>query len=115
MTAAIEAEGLVKDFGKTKALAGVDLSAAAGTVLGVLGPNGAGKTTAVRILTTLLQPDGGRSAVRGYDVVADAHRVRQLIGLTGQCASVEDGLRRACIRLHGHVPDSVRQCVRGSS
>ena len=92
MTAAIEAEGLVKDFGKTKALAGVDLAAAAGTVLGVLGPNGAGKTTAVRILTTLLQADGGRAAVGGCDVVTDAHRVRQLIGLTGQYASVDDGL-----------------------
>ena len=92
MTAAIEAEGLIKSFGKTNALAGVDLAAAAGTVLGVLGPNGAGKTTAVRILTTLLQPDGGRAAVGGYDVVTDAHRVRQLIGLTGQYASVDDGL-----------------------
>jgi len=92
VTAAIEAEGLVKDFGKTPALAGVDLAAAAGTVLGVLGPNGAGKTTAVRILTTLLQPDGGRAAVGGYDIVTDAHRVRQLIGLTGQYASVDDGL-----------------------
>jgi oleandomycin transport system ATP-binding protein len=92
VTAAIEAEGLIKSFGKTNALAGVDLTAAAGTVLGVLGPNGAGKTTAVRILTTLLQPDGGRAAVGGYDVVTDAHRVRQLIGLTGQYASVDDGL-----------------------
>ena len=92
MRAAIEAEGLVKSFGKTKALAGVDLAAATGSVLGVLGPNGAGKTTAVRILTTLLQPDGGRAAVGGYDVVTEAHRVRQLIGLTGQYASVDDGL-----------------------
>jgi oleandomycin transport system ATP-binding protein len=92
VTAAIEAEGLVKDFGKTKALAGVDLIAAAGTVLGLLGPNGAGKTTAVRILATLLQPDDGRASVGGYDVVTDAHRVRQLIGLTGQYASVDDGL-----------------------
>jgi oleandomycin transport system ATP-binding protein len=61
-------------------------------VLGVLGPNGAGKTTAVRILTTLLMPDGGRAEVGGYDVVKDAHQVRQLIGLTGQYASVDDGL-----------------------
>ena len=90
--AAIRAEGLIKNFGKTQALAGADLAAQAGTVLGVLGPNGAGKTTAVRILTTLLLPDGGRAEVGGYDVVKDAHRVRQLIGLTGQYASVDDGL-----------------------
>jgi oleandomycin transport system ATP-binding protein len=92
MTEAIRAEGLVKNFGKTAALAGADLSAPAGTVLGVLGPNGAGKTTAVRILTTLLLPDGGHASVGGYDVVKDAHQVRQLIGLTGQYASVDDGL-----------------------
>jgi oleandomycin transport system ATP-binding protein len=92
MTEAIRAEGLVKNFGKTAALAGADLSAPAGTVLGVLGPNGAGKTTAVRILTTLLLPDGGHARVGGYDVVKDAHQVRQLIGLTGQYASVDDGL-----------------------
>ena len=92
MTAAIRAEGLVKKFGKTAALAGTDLLAEAGTVLGVLGPNGAGKTTAVRILTTLLPPDAGHAEVGGYDVVRDGHRVRQLIGLTGQYASVDDGL-----------------------
>ena len=92
MTAAIRAEGLVKSFGKTRALAGVDLAAEVGTVLGVLGPNGAGKTTAVRILTTLLVPDGGRAEVGGFDVVRNAHRVRGLIGLTGQYASVDDGL-----------------------
>jgi oleandomycin transport system ATP-binding protein len=89
---AIRAEGLVKSFGTTHALAGVDLAARAGTVLGVLGPNGAGKTTAVRILTTLLAADGGRAWIGGYDVAAQAHQVRQLIGLTGQYASVDDGL-----------------------
>src|ERR1700742_4085049 len=89
---AIEAHGLVKRFGKTTALAGVDLTARAGRVLGVLGPNGAGKTTAVRILATLLRPDGGSASVCGYDVVRDAHQVRQLIGLTGQYASVDEGL-----------------------
>jgi len=92
VTAAIRAESLVKSFGKTRALAGVDLAAEVGTVLGLLGPNGAGKTTAVRILTTLLVPDGGRAEVGGFDVVRDAHRVRGLIGLTGQYASVDDGL-----------------------
>ncbi|MGH3302870.1 MAG: ATP-binding cassette domain-containing protein [Streptosporangiaceae bacterium] len=92
MIAAIRAEGLVKSFGKTRALAGVDFAAEAGTVLGVLGPNGAGKTTAVRILTTLLVPDGGRAEVGGFDVTRDAHRVRGLIGVTGQYASVDDGL-----------------------
>ena len=92
MTDAITAEGLVKNFGRTRALDGASFAAPAGTVLGVLGPNGAGKTTAVRILSTLLAADGGRAAVGGYDVVSDAHRVRQLIGLTGQYASVDEGL-----------------------
>src|SRR5215469_1242720 len=92
MTNAIEASGLVKRFGKTTALAGVDLVARQGTVLGVLGPNGAGKTTAVRILATLLRADDGRAQVCGYDVARQAHQVRQLIGLTGQYASVDEGL-----------------------
>jgi len=91
-TDAIEATGLVKRFGKTTALAGVDLAARQGRVLGVLGPNGAGKTTAVRVLATLLRPDGGQARVFGYDVLRDAYQVRQLIGLTGQYASVDDGL-----------------------
>ncbi|WP_029291417.1 daunorubicin resistance protein DrrA family ABC transporter ATP-binding protein [Cellulomonas sp. HZM] len=88
----IEAEGLVKHFGETKALQGVDLSVTRGTVLGVLGPNGAGKTTAVRILSTLLTPDGGSARINGLDVVRDAERVRQAIGLTGQYASVDEDL-----------------------
>ena len=92
VTYAIEAHGLVKRFGKTTALAGVDLTARTGSVLGLLGPNGAGKTTAVRILATLLRPDAGSATVSGYDVVRDAHQVRQLIGLTGQYASVDEGL-----------------------
>ena len=92
MNLAFEAEGLVKRFGKTTALAGIDLAARQGTVLGVLGPNGAGKTTAVRILATLLRPDAGRAAVRGVDVVKDADRVRRMIGLTGQYASVDEDL-----------------------
>ncbi|MBV9379363.1 MAG: ATP-binding cassette domain-containing protein [Streptosporangiaceae bacterium] len=88
----IEAHGLVRRFGKTTALDGVDLVARPGRVLGLLGPNGAGKTTAVRILATLLRPDGGEARVCGYDVVREAHQVRQLIGLTGQYASVDEGL-----------------------
>jgi oleandomycin transport system ATP-binding protein len=77
---AIAAEGLVKKYGSTTALDGVNLSVPTGTVLGVLGPNGAGKTTAVRILGTLLRPDAGHATVGGYDVVRDAPRVRELIG-----------------------------------
>jgi oleandomycin transport system ATP-binding protein len=92
MSLAITAEGLVKRFGDTTALAGIDLAVPPGTVLGLLGPNGAGKTTAVRILATLLRPDAGRATVGGWDVVTDAHRVRQLIGLTGQYASVDESL-----------------------
>ena len=88
----LEAEGLTKSFGKTQALAGVDLAARAGTVLGVLGPNGAGKTTAVRILATLLRADSGRATVAGFDVATQPHRVRQSIGLTGQYASVDEDL-----------------------
>jgi oleandomycin transport system ATP-binding protein len=86
------AEGLVKRFGDTTALAGVSFQARAGTVLGLLGPNGAGKTTAVRILATLARPDSGRAVVGGYDVVAQAHQVRQLIALTGQYAAVDEAL-----------------------
>src|SRR3954469_9344947 len=92
MNFAIEAEGLKKRFGDTQALDGVDLAARQGTVLGVLGPNGAGKTTAVRILATLLRPDGGHATVGGLDVVRDAAKVRREIGLTGQYASVDETL-----------------------
>ncbi len=92
MTYAIEAEGLTKRYGTTTALAGVNLRARQGTVLGVLGPNGAGKTTAVRILATLLRPDAGTARVAGHDVLRDPQRVRQSIGLTGQYASVDEDL-----------------------
>ncbi|MFT4122532.1 MAG: ATP-binding cassette domain-containing protein [Microbacteriaceae bacterium] len=91
-TNAIEAHGLTKRFGKTQALAGVDLEVAEGRVLGVLGPNGAGKTTAVRILATLLRPDEGSARVGGFDVLAQARQVRRTIGLTGQYASVDEEL-----------------------
>jgi ABC-2 type transport system ATP-binding protein len=89
---AISAHGLVKSFGDVRALDGVDLEAAPGTVLGVLGPNGAGKTTAVRVLTTLLEPDGGEARVAGLDVVKDAARLRSQIGLAGQYAAVDENL-----------------------
>jgi oleandomycin transport system ATP-binding protein len=92
MSHAIWAEGLVKHFGETKALDGVDLAVRTGTVLGLLGPNGAGKTTAVRVLATLLRPDAGHATVGGYDVLREGHQVRQLIGLTGQYASVDEQL-----------------------
>ena len=92
MTYAIEATALTKRFGKTKALAGIDLAVREGTVLGVLGPNGAGKTTAVRILATLLQADSGSARVGGFDVARDPERVRKIIGLTGQYASVDEDL-----------------------
>ena len=92
MTMAIEAEGLVKRFGATQALAGVDISADRGQVLALLGPNGAGKTTIVRILATLLRADSGRASVCGYDVMSQSTVVRQLIALTGQYASVDDEL-----------------------
>jgi oleandomycin transport system ATP-binding protein len=92
MTNAFEATGLVKRFGATTALDGVDLAAPQGSVLGVLGPNGAGKTTAVRILATLLRPDEGHATVGGFDVVKDAARVRREVGLTGQYASVDETL-----------------------
>ena len=87
---AISAVGLVKRFGKTLALDGFDLEVAAGTVLGLLGPNGAGKTTAVRIFTTLLEPDGGHAEVAGLDCVRDAARLRGQIGLAGQYAAVDE-------------------------
>jgi oleandomycin transport system ATP-binding protein len=91
-TKAIEASGLTKHFGKTQALAGIDLEVDEGRVLGVLGPNGAGKTTAVRILATLLKPDAGTALVSGFDVVHSPKQVRQTIGLTGQYASVDEDL-----------------------
>ncbi len=88
--AMIEVEGLEKRFGPTTALAGVDLAAEEAKVLGLLGPNGAGKTTLVRILSTLLRPDGGKARVAGYDVVADAGPLRSAIGLAGQYAAVDE-------------------------
>jgi ABC-2 type transport system ATP-binding protein len=91
-SAAIVVEGIAKRFGKVEALRGIDLQVRPSTVLGLLGPNGAGKTTAVRILTTLLNPDAGRATVLGLDVVRDAEQVRHVIGLAGQNAAIDDNL-----------------------
>ncbi|MEU4132583.1 ATP-binding cassette domain-containing protein [Streptomyces wuyuanensis] len=107
---AVEVRGLVKHYGETKALDGVDLDVREGTVLGVLGPNGAGKTTLVRCLSTLITPDAGRATVAGHDV---AHRPRQLrrkIGLTGQYASVDEKLSgRENLYLIGRLLDLSRK------
>ncbi|MDF6042146.1 ATP-binding cassette domain-containing protein [Streptomyces sp. JH14] len=89
---AVEVRGLVKHYGETKALDGVDLDVREGTVLGVLGPNGAGKTTLVRCLSTLIVPDAGHATVAGYDVVKQPRQLRRIIGLTGQYASVDEKL-----------------------
>lgn len=89
---AVEARGLVKTFGDNHAVDGVDLNVRAGTIYGVLGPNGAGKTTTIQMLATLLKADKGSAKIFGYDVVKEAHIVRQLIGVTGQYASVDESL-----------------------
>ena len=89
---AVEASGLVKDFGLTRAVDGLDLAVRRGSVYGVLGPNGAGKTTTVRMLATLLRPDSGTARVLGHDVVGEADTVRSLISLNGQLASVDEDL-----------------------
>src|SRR6202046_4206163 len=89
---AIEAGGLVKVYGSTRALGGLDLQVEAGSILGMLGPNGAGKTTTVRVLSTLLRPDRGVARVAGFDVVAEAAQVRRRIGLTGQYAALDESL-----------------------
>jgi ABC-2 type transport system ATP-binding protein len=91
-SAAISVRGLVKSYGSVRALVGVDLDVATGTVLGLLGPNGAGKTTVVRVLTTLLRPDAGTASVAGLDVVRDAAALRERIGLAGQYAAVDENL-----------------------
>ncbi len=110
---AIEATGLHKTFGDTKALAGVDLAARKGSVLAVLGPNGAGKTTAVRILATLLRADGGTARVNGFDVRKQPDKVRESIGLTGQFASVDDDLTgRQNLVMIGQLLDLPKRAAR---
>ncbi|MET7274057.1 MULTISPECIES: ATP-binding cassette domain-containing protein [Streptomyces] len=104
-TYAVLSEGLAKRFGDVRALRGLDLAVAEGTVCGLLGPNGAGKTTAVRLLTTLLRPDAGSARIAGHDLVREAAAVRRRIGVTGQYASVDGDLTgrqnlRLFARLH---------------
>src|SRR3954451_14123697 len=107
---AIHVEGVVKRFGTTTALAGVDLDVEEGTVFGLLGPNGAGKTTLVRVLATLLAPDAGRAEVFGRDVVHDAAGVRELLGLTGQFAAVDELLTgRENLEMFGRLFDLSRE------
>jgi oleandomycin transport system ATP-binding protein len=114
MTYSIMAEGLVKRYGDTVALDGIDLAVRTGSVFGLLGPNGAGKTTAVRILATLVRPDGGHASVCGYDVVTQAHQVRQLTGLTGQYASVDETLTGTeNLMLIGRLTGQSRSAARG--
>jgi len=111
---AILVEGLQKSYGDVQALRGIDLDVPAGTILGLLGPNGAGKTTAVRILATLLNPDGGRAVVAGHDVVREADAVRAIIGLTGQYAAVDENLTgRENLELVGRLLHLGRGVARG--
>ena len=134
---AIEASGLTKSFGTARAVDGVDLAVPVGAIYGVLGPNGAGKTTTIRMLATLLQPDGGSARVLGHDVVTDADAVRGLVSLTGQLASVDEeltgrenlvlvgrllGLRRAAARARADellsafgIADAAGRLVKGYS
>ena len=109
----IEARGLEKSFGRTRALAGVDLEVPAGSILGVLGPNGAGKTTAVRILTTLTLPDAGSAQVAGHDVVREAAQVRASIGVTAQDATLDEVLSgRQNLEMVGRLAGLPRRAAR---
>ncbi|MEV0259541.1 ATP-binding cassette domain-containing protein [Streptomyces sp. NPDC050732] len=110
---AVTVRGLVKHYGATKALDGVDLDVREGTVLGVLGPNGAGKTTLVRCLSTLITPDAGTALVAGYDVVRQPRQLRRVIGLTGQYASVDEKLSgRENLYMIGRLLDLSRKEAR---
>src|ERR1700678_267162 len=112
-TAAIEAEGLTKRFGEFIAVDALDLHVETGTVVSLLGPNGAGKTTMVRMLATLLRPDGGSARIAGHDVVSEAERVRRVISLTGQFAALDKNLTARenlvlMARLRGHGRGAAR-------
>ncbi len=113
--AAILVEGLTKRFGTLAALDGIDFEVPSGSVFGLLGPNGAGKTTAVRVLATILNPDGGHAEVMGYDVVRQAAAVRFQIGLAGQSAAVDPNLTgRENLRLIGRLAQMRRGDVAGA-
>src|SRR5579864_7419364 len=103
-TPSVYASGLVKNFGQLRAVDGIDLEVRQGEIFGVLGPNGAGKTTMLRMLATLLPIDAGQARIFGVDVVREPHRVRQLVGVTGQYASVDDDLTATeNLRLFGRL------------
>jgi ABC-2 type transport system ATP-binding protein len=109
---AIHVEGLTKRFGSVVALDGIDFDVSPGTVFGLLGPNGAGKTTAVRVLTTILRPDGGRAEILGLDVVREASAVRYRIGLAGQYAAIDPNLTgRENLRLIGRLSQLPRDRI----
>jgi ABC-2 type transport system ATP-binding protein len=110
---AVSVDGLVKHFGTTRAVDGLDLEVATGSVHGVLGPNGAGKTTAIRMLATLLRPDAGRATVFGHDVVTAADEVRSRVSMTGQFASVDEDLTgRENLILLGRLWGHTRQAAK---
>ncbi len=110
---AIEATGLVKSFGETRAVGGVDLAVRRGSIYGVLGPNGAGKTTTIRMLATLIRPDAGSARVLGHDIVKEADAVRGAVSLTGQLASVDEDLTgRENLILLGRLLGLKRQTAR---
>ncbi|WP_110590398.1 ATP-binding cassette domain-containing protein [Microbacterium suaedae] len=111
---AVEAHGLVKSFGSNRAVDGIDLAIPRGGIYGVLGPNGAGKTTALRMLATLLRPDSGEARVLGHDVFTEPKRIRELVALTGQFASLDEdltGIENLVLlgRLYGFAPAAARR------
>jgi ABC-type multidrug transport system ATPase subunit len=111
---AVHVEGVVKRFGATTALAGVDLDVEEGTIFALLGPNGAGKTTLVRILATLLAPDTGRAEVFGRDVARDAAGVREVVALTGQFAAIDEILTgRENLQMFGRLFDLSARMLAG--